>query len=38
MCVRIARFEGVELAGLARQADELHAALDAARSGCVPDR
>jgi hypothetical protein len=37
MYVRIARFEGVEPGGIERQANELHAALDAARSGRVPD-
>lgn len=37
MYVRIARFEGVEPGGIDRQAEELRAALGAARAGRVPE-
>jgi hypothetical protein len=37
MYVRIARFEGVQPGGIARQANELHAAIDAVRGGPVPE-
>ena len=37
MYVRIARFEGVEPGGIDRQTEELHAALDAARAGRIPE-
>ena len=37
MYVRIARFEGVEPGGIDRQAEELQAALDAARAGRMPE-